>query len=180
MPSSYNSRKRKERSSLAQRISQRITNTGFEILSYSRCKAAGHTCMVSSAESRRYADYVRLGKSCDIEAPSSAQWETLEKAKNKLEAITEAAEMEFVTVSAVAAEISARLARLRRQRKLLKRRGAEILRRGVSSLDELEALEEQEADANRVVESPAVPSGSQLSFPQLFDQILPDFSNPLF
>jgi hypothetical protein len=69
--------------------------------------------MVSSAESRRYADCVRLGKSCDVEAPSSVEWDTLEKAENKLEAVTEAAEMEFVTVSAVAAEISARLARLR-------------------------------------------------------------------
>jgi hypothetical protein len=136
--------------------------------------------MVSSAESRRYADYVRLGKSCDVEAPSSIQWETLEKAKNKLEAATEAAEMEFITVSAVAAEISARLARLRRQRKLLKRRGAEILRRGVSSLNELEALEEQEADANRVVEPSASPPSSQLSFPQLFNQILLDFSDSLF
>ena len=136
--------------------------------------------MVSSAESHRYTNCVYLGKSCDVEALSSTQWEILEKAKNKLEAITEAAEMEFITVSAVTAEISARLARLRRQRKLLKRQGAEILRRGVSSLDELEALEEQEADANRVIESPASPSGSQLSFPQLFNQILPDFSNPLF
>jgi hypothetical protein len=100
-----------------------------------------------------------------VEAPSSSKWDTLEKAENKLEAATEAAEIEFVTISAMAAEISARLARLRRQRKLLKRRGAEILRRGVSSLDELEALEEREADANRVVEPSAGPSGSKLSFP---------------
>ena len=77
-----------------------------------------------------------------------------------MEAATEAAEIEFITVSAVAAEISARLARLRRQRKLLKRQGAEILRRGVSSLDELEALEEREADVNRVINSPAGLSGS--------------------
>jgi hypothetical protein len=112
MPPLYNSRKRKERSSLAQRISQRVLNTGFEMLSYSRCRNAGHTYIVSSAESHRYADCVHLGKSCDVEAPSSIEWDTLEKAKNKLEAITEAAEMEFITISAVAAEISARLARL--------------------------------------------------------------------
>jgi hypothetical protein len=98
--------------------------------------------IVSSAKSRRYTDYVRLGKSYDVEAPSSAQWETLEKAENKLEAITEAAKMEFITISAIAAEISARLARLHHQRKLLKRRGTKILRRGVSSLNKLEALEE--------------------------------------
>jgi hypothetical protein len=82
------------------------------MLSYSRYKSAGHTYIVSSAESHRYTDCVYLGKSCDVEAPFSAQWETLEKAKNKLEAITEAAEIEFITISAVAAEISARLARL--------------------------------------------------------------------
>jgi hypothetical protein len=55
-----------------------------------------------------------------------------------------------------------------------------MLRRGVSSLNKLEALEEQEADANRVVEPSSGPSGSELSFPQLFNQILPDFSDPLF
>jgi hypothetical protein len=67
---------------------------------------------MSSAESRRYINYVYLSKSYNIEAPSSAKWDTLEKAENKLEAITEAAKMEFITISAVAAEISARLARL--------------------------------------------------------------------
>jgi hypothetical protein len=82
-------------------------------LSYSRYKSAGYTCIVSSAESHRYTNYVCLGKSCDVEALSSAQWETLEKAENKLKAITKVAEMEFITISAVAAEISARLARLR-------------------------------------------------------------------
>ena len=68
--------------------------------------------MVSSAKSRRYADYVYLGKSYDVEAPSSSEWDTLEKAENKLKAATKAAEMEFITISAMAAEISARLARL--------------------------------------------------------------------
>ena len=47
-----------------------------------------------------------------MEAPSSAQWETLEKAKNKLKAIIEAAKIEFITISAITAKISACLARL--------------------------------------------------------------------
>jgi hypothetical protein len=65
---------------------------------------------VSSAKSHYYANYVYLGKSCDIEAPSSAKWDTLEKAKNKLKAITKVAKIEFITISTVAAEISTRLA----------------------------------------------------------------------
>jgi hypothetical protein len=65
---------------------------------------------VSFTESYYYADCVYLGKSYDVEALSSTQWETLEKAKNKLEAITEVTEMEFIIISAVAAKISARLA----------------------------------------------------------------------
>jgi hypothetical protein len=73
MPSLYNSRKRKERSSLAQRISQRVLNTGFKILSYSRYRSAGHTYIVSSTESRHYTDYIYLGKSYDVEAPSSIE-----------------------------------------------------------------------------------------------------------
>jgi hypothetical protein len=35
-----------------------------------------------------------------------------------------------------------------------------MLRRGVSSLNELEALEEQEANANRVIKPSTSPSGS--------------------
>ena len=68
--------------------------------------------------------------------------------------------MEFVTVSAMAAEISARLARLRRQRKLLKRRGAEMLWRGVSSLDKLEALDKHKANVNHVIKPPSDPDVS--------------------
>jgi hypothetical protein len=47
-----------------------------------------------------------------VEALSSSKWDTLEKAENKLEAITEAAKIEFITISAMATEISARRARL--------------------------------------------------------------------
>jgi hypothetical protein len=67
---------------------------------------------MSSAESYYYTGYVYLGKSYNMEALSSTQWETLEKAKNKLKAIIKAAEIEFITISAIATEISARLARL--------------------------------------------------------------------
>ena len=42
-------------------------------------------------------------------------------------------------------EAAGRLDRLARQRKFLKKRGAEMLRRGLKSMDELEALEEREA-----------------------------------
>ena len=74
-----------------------------------------------------------------------------------------------------------RLDRLARQRKFLKKRGVEMLRRRLKSIDELEEAEAREvAERERQASAarpPTPPStGDSSEFP-LVDEPLPDFGN---
>lgn len=65
--------------------------------------------------------------------------------KDRLEEQKEQAEADLL-------EAIARLKRLRRQEKHLREKAAEMIRRGVEDLDELEAIERQEAEASALSE----------------------------
>jgi hypothetical protein len=158
------SRKRCEQFALAARIAKE----GIEMLACSFCRKNGKLCVVSS-ESTRCSECVRIGKRCDVAGPSVSDWKSLEAAEEKLELEAEKAE-------AAMAEAAARLARLRKQRRFLKKRGAEMLRRGLSSMDELEAVEEREQLEGTTIAaaSSAVPDFSFVEEP------LPDFSDAAF
>ena len=74
-----------------------------------------------------------------------------------------------------------RLDRLTRQRKFLKKRGVEILRRRLKSIDELEKAEAREAVEREKQASAARPptppfTSDSSEFP-LVDELLPDFGN---
>jgi hypothetical protein len=171
-------RKKREQCALADRIDR----VGIEMLQCSFCEKNGKTCIVSSANSRRCSECIRVGKKCDVDGPSVGDWKSLEDAETRLDAETEKAE-------AAMTEVMARLTRLRKQRKFLKRRGAEMLRRGLKSMDELEEVEEKErkekGGQNRLPtpleRSPlsADFSESALDF-QLLEAPLPDFSDSSF
>jgi len=167
-PSQLRIRKAREQNDLA----DRILRTGFEMLACSRCKESGRLCIVASEESRRCAHCVRAGKSCDVDghvgsAPSTGEWKNLAAAEDRLDAEIERADEAM-------AEIAARSARLRKQKKLLKRRGAEMIKRGLRSLEELEQLEAAEAASKE----PPIPA--PLTDPSSFAEFLPDFSDPSF
>lgn len=70
-------------------------------------------------------------------APSLAEWERLRVEEARLEAAEELAARQEQ-------EAFARRMRLRRMQKLLKTRGGEMLRRGLATMEELEAVEEKE------------------------------------
>jgi hypothetical protein len=119
--SSLSSFKTRERNNLA----DRILCTGIEMLACSYWKESSRLCVVASKESRRCAECVQTGKSCDVDnmselSPSARDWKNLAKAKDQLKTEIEQAD-------AAMAEIVARLAHLQKQRKLLKRKGAEML-----------------------------------------------------
>ena len=79
------------------------------------------------------------------------------------------------------ATAAGRLDRLTRQRKFLKKRGAEMLRRGLKSIDKLEEAEAREVVEREKQASAARPptllsAGDSTEFP-LIDEPLPDFRN---
>ena len=79
------------------------------------------------------------------------------------------------------ATAASRLDRLARQRKFLKKRGVEILRRGLKSIDKLgeaEAREAAEREKQDFAARPPTPlSTSDSSEFPLVDEPLPDFGN---
>jgi hypothetical protein len=147
------SRKQKERIALA----RRIENTGFDMAPCSSCEKEGRKCVMDTALSSRCAECVRRKRSCDglsdawtKNVPSQNDWMAIERQENALEEQEERA-------AAAAQEAMARVARLRKQRQLLKNRKLEMSRRGLKYLEELDAAEEaaiRENEARVIEKSP--------------------------
>ena len=105
-----------------------------------RCKERGLRCLTSPM-SKRCNECVRSNsRGCNVSAPSENEWLSLQKEEERLRSETRA------TRDTVATAL-ARLNRLEQQQDLLKTRGAEMLRRGLKTLDELDAAEAREREA---------------------------------
>jgi hypothetical protein len=107
--------------------------------SCSNCERFGlSSCKVSPSDSSRCEECIlRNRPGCDVLGPSPTQIELAGRsfcqADEELEAVEEAA-----------AELQAKVLRLRRQRKLLAERWYRVFRRGLQSLEELEKVEAEE------------------------------------
>ena len=137
------SRKRKECHALAFRIEQ----CALEMSPCSSCEKNDRRCLVAPGSSR-CSECVRRGRKCDVVGPSDADWKLLQDEESRLEAEEEAAAL-------AEQEAFARRMRIRRMQKLLKERGAEMLRRGLKTLDELDAAEEHERKETKEKEEAA-------------------------
>jgi propanediol dehydratase large subunit len=164
------SRKRKERESLA----DRVASLGIEMPSCTYCNRHGKTCIVSP-ESKKCAECIRTKRKCNVEGPSSSDWSAIDSMEERLERETE----ETAQVMATAA---AKLARLQKQKKLLRTRAKDMLRRGLSSIDELEAVEAKELEQAGVQERAPTPPGALADYVWLeplsdeqLNQLLADF-----
>lgn len=163
-------------------FSRKIESFGIETMPYSLCEKTGKTCIMSNTSgSIRCAECARLGKKCDVEMPAISDWEALEKAKNKLDVEEQQARDEAAQLAQAMAAAAGRLDCLARQRKFLKKRGAEMLRRGLKSMDELEEVKAQEVIKREKQASTArlliPPFAGDLSKFPLVNKPLPDFGN---
>jgi hypothetical protein len=128
------------------KLYERVKLKGIEMPACSRClKDARRICKVSS-DSDRCAECIRAGGNvkCDVWGPSARDWARLEKTENQLDADLEAARAEQQKMFDRLSEISAKIMRIEKQRKMFRARAADMLRRGLRSMDELEAAEEAE------------------------------------
>jgi hypothetical protein len=143
--------KRKESEALASRIER----TGFEMFPCSGCEKRNLKCVVSDKEnSGRCSECVLRGAKCDAEGIPVGEWRALELETDRLERESEAA-MRAVR------ENMARLERLEKQKKFLKSKGKDMVRRGLKTLDELEEAEEKERQMESeraTAEAAAMPS----------------------
>jgi len=106
----------------------------------SRCARRGFLCKVGK-ESSRCAECVRASTKCDCRGPSDVEWRSLEQQEDALEEKMRTTAVRADELHQELREQYARMERLRKQKRSLKERGSEMLRRGIQSLDELDALD---------------------------------------
>ena len=143
-------RKFKER----EELHKRIEHHGIEMSPCSYCLKHNKKCIVSDS-STRCGECARFGKKCDVAGPSAAEWQALEREEKRLQTEKEEA---FASLAAS----MAKLQRVEKTQRLLKTRAGEMLRRGLKTMDELDAAEEAERASAPALVSP---SGSPLDPP---------------
>jgi hypothetical protein len=127
-------KKRKESEALASRIKR----SGFEMFPCSNCERENKRCLVSDREnSGRYSEYVLQKASCNVEGILVSEWQSLKVEEERLQHESEAA------MRAVCKNMSC-LKRFKKQKKFLKSKGKDMVRRSLKTLDKLEEVEEKE------------------------------------
>ncbi len=134
---------------------RRIIRNGYELNdmdSCSNCVRRNVTCVSSSKDSRRCAECVRrnLKEKCDCMGPEHPDWVKLEREEERLDREEE--------------ETLSKLLRLRKQKRLIRTRGKDMLRRGLKTLDELDAAEEAErVAAEKLAQTESLASSNQVT-----------------
>ena len=135
----------------------------------STCASKGlDACEVSKTDSSRCAECVRAKRSnCDVFGVSPAQLRSIASQHQKLEDELMAAEE--------------RVLRLRKQKKMWFEKMMRAISRGIDTVEELEKVEREEADALAVVEAsnkpptaPATPPMLDADFLPLWDTVYPE------
>ena len=141
----------------------RVKRLGIEMPACSRCEKRSTKCIVA-VDSSRCSECIRAGGSvkCDVHGPSEQEWALLESEEKKL---SEA----WRTTQGHLIELQSRLFRLDQQREMLRKRAAEMLRRGLRSLDEFDGIGKEvclEVETNASERSTCILSPSVNSFHQ--------------
>lgn len=116
------------------------------------CEKAGKTCVVASAESLRCSECVRSKKKCDVEGIPVGDWNAVEREEFRLDTAEMLAEDTLRKAQSQMNEALNRLSRLRKQKQFLRKRAADMLRRGLKTMDELDEVEEREKLEREAVE----------------------------
>jgi hypothetical protein len=140
-------RKTAERKALA----KRIEIEGVEMSPCTHCEKHGRKCIVSPDDDKsRCSECVWRGIKCDVEGIPVRDWAALEREEERIRSARQAA-VELMAIT------SARLARLEKQQEFLRKRGRDMLRRGLQTLDELDTVEEEERQASSSVHASSAP-----------------------
>jgi hypothetical protein len=127
MPPVRTSTKKEQR----ERLSARIRHFGYEMSpACSTCVQHDRKCIVLPQDSGRCSECVWRGFSCDAKHVSVSDWSAIERAEQRIRAEKK--------------EALAKLLRLERQEEFLRKRGLDMLRRGLRSLEDLEKAEDED------------------------------------
>jgi hypothetical protein len=156
------------------RLARRVELLNLEMIPCSFCKKHNMK-YIAAPESSRYSEYIRCSCKCNIEGIPIGDWDSLEREEERLCIKKE------ITFQAVQAGLAC-IQYLEKQQQFLKKKGTDILRQGLQTLDELEEVEAKEKEEKEVQERAAVNSAAlaDLSWLELLseeqlNQLLLDF-----
>ncbi|KAG8407156.1 hypothetical protein J3458_022453 [Metarhizium acridum] len=129
------------------RLSEFISAFGFVMPSCDSCRKNNRECIVAEGKDRCSECALRGYTSCNPGGTSSDAYNRVLREKDRLDRERASAEEDLERAMA-------RLQRIRRQEKFLRQKAAEMIARGVESLDELEAQERLELESNMLNQTP--------------------------
>jgi len=111
-----------------------------------RCFKKNLECLILKG-ARRCGECHRSNVACEIDPPTEQQWDRIKERENRLK--TETAEATQAIIDSIAQQRAycAKLLRLQKEQSVFNDRVAEMLRRDVDSLEELDEIERLEAAA---------------------------------
>ena len=144
---------------------------GIEMPSCSSCAREGVPCVMAPSASRcsRCTSY---NTRCSNSPPTAYEWERLLQEDARIDAERDEAVAQQQRALQEQLEASSRLSRLDMQKRQLRTRGAEMLRRGLYTLDELEEAERREREAQ------AAQGSASLTSPTPSDALFSEFVDP--
>ncbi|PNP60895.1 hypothetical protein FNYG_14371 [Fusarium nygamai] len=125
-----------------------INLEGYDVMPCSYCSSQRPPLQCRMREGNTVCgECTRRGRPCDGNGVSLSEADRLVQAKRRIEVEEEATEEELLDLQRQMNERLSRLMRLRRQKRQIQTKGTKMLERGLQSMDELEAVEQQEAQA---------------------------------
>ncbi|TPX07898.1 uncharacterized protein E0L32_010353 [Thyridium curvatum] len=123
-----------------------ILRDGFEVMPCSYCFDHNLVCKMIE-RTKRCQTCVGLGRSCDGTGVPVGVLSRVTAEAKRLEREEIDEEEKFLELQKQINEVSARLIRLRKQRRSLREKGIQMVQRGLQNLDELEEMERKESEA---------------------------------
>jgi hypothetical protein len=145
------------------RLADKINSLGVMVFPCSRCQQSGSECRVLP-NSTKCGSCTRLGRPCNVREVTDLQFDKIDREKERLDAEILKAQEEEEKLSNEALVRRAKWRRLLKQKKFLKEREIELVRRGLSNVEELERVEEEEREAQEAVNTTPVPSDLDFNF----------------
>jgi len=137
------SSRRSKKTEQSESLSVAVASRGSVMPTCSSCEISKTPCIASEEDSSRcYECVLKKRGNCDMHGLSPAQMQKIAAQHNLAEAALDEAEEELERATA-------KVRRLRKQRRLWAEKMARAVRRGIDTIDELDRVEREEAEAER-------------------------------
>lgn len=137
------SKSRSKKTEQSESLATAVFTRGSVMPTCSSCESSKTPCIASEEDSSRcYECVLKKRGNCDMHGLTPAQMQKIARLHSQIEDELDAAEEEAMLANA-------KVNRLRKQRRLWAEKMARAVRRGIETIDELDRVEKEEAEAER-------------------------------